>query len=72
MGDGKGARDEADVDTSPQAGEKAMDPTDDANREPTRPTGNTGPENNPTDKDTPTGVQANAKAEESEEASPSN
>lgn len=37
MGDGKGARDEEQVDTSPQADEKPMDPTDDASREPTRP-----------------------------------
>lgn len=46
MGDGKGARDETDdnVDTSPQANEKAIDPTDDANREPTRPVSPTGPD----------------------------
>lgn len=39
MGDGKGARDEEDanIDKSPQADEKAYDPTDDAQREPTRP-----------------------------------
>lgn len=66
MGDGKGARDEAEVDESPQADQKPLDPTDDANREPTRPTYPTSPENNPSDKTTPTGVEANAKAKEDE------
>lgn len=66
MADGKGARDESTTDTSPQADEKPMDPTDDAGREPTRPVGPTSAENNPNDKDTPTGVQATAAANENE------
>ncbi len=50
MGDGKGARDEDnDVDESPQADEKAYDPTDDATREPTRPVSPSGPETSPPD-----------------------
>ncbi len=45
MGDGKGAREtEEVVDTSPQADEKPIDPTDDASREPTRPVTPSGPD----------------------------
>lgn len=66
MADGKGARDESTEDTSPQADQKAMDPTDDPNREPTRPTYPTSDQNNPSDKDTPTGVAANAQANSDE------
>lgn len=48
MGDGKGARDEDDaVDTSPQADQKPIDPTDDASREPTRPVTPSGPDMSP-------------------------